>query len=114
MSEHGGGIEVIVDHRQDMLFNRQLRIHRQNKEFEQCFCATNQLVAESFVPLWASTLGLTENQNLMGLVLKLTIDNFYLQVTEKTLNRQWLLDYFEELKRMVEAFRKTGPATLTI
>lgn len=101
-------IEVLVEHKIDLLFNRQLRIHRQNQEFAACFQQTNQHVAESILGIWAQMLELTENSYLAALVLKLSLENFYLQITEETLNREWLLAYFQQLREMVREFKKMG------
>ncbi|MEM6297945.1 MAG: TetR/AcrR family transcriptional regulator [Bacteroidota bacterium] len=30
-------IKILVDHKVDLLFNRQLRFHRENPDFEKCF-----------------------------------------------------------------------------
>ncbi|OJJ17210.1 TetR family transcriptional regulator [marine bacterium AO1-C] len=101
-------IEVLVAHKLDLLFNRQLRIHRQNKDFANCFEETNQHVANAILGVWANMLGLTENSYLAALVLKLSMENFYLQITEETLNPTWLSGYFKQLQEMVKEFKKMG------
>jgi len=101
-------IEVLVAHKLDLLFNRQLRIHRQNKDFATCFEQTNQHVGNAILGIWASMLGLTENSYLAALVLKLSLENFYLQITEETLNQEWLSAYFQQLQEMVKEFKKMG------
>ena len=101
-------IEVIVDHKLDLLFNRQLRVHRQNQDFEDCFEKTNQRTATAILGLWANMLGLTENSYLAALVLKLSMENFYLQITEETLDQDWLSGYFKQLQEMVREFKKMG------
>lgn len=50
-------------------------------------------------------LGLSGNSNLAQIVLTLSLENFYLQITEETLTYEWLLKYVNELKTMVTAFQ---------
>lgn len=97
-------LEFILTIKTDLLFNRQLRIHRQQPHFSQCFEATNKLVGEAIVGLWAKELGLTHNTKLANMVLMLSLENFYLQITEETLNYPWLEGYVLQLKKMVQEF----------
>ncbi|MCI4671447.1 MAG: TetR/AcrR family transcriptional regulator [Bacteroidia bacterium] len=98
-------LSVIIEHKQDLLFNRQLRIHRERKDFERCFNITSQLVFGSILDLWSSVLGLTENTYLSKLVLTLSMENFFLQITEESLTAEWLQNYFIQLKNMVDQFK---------
>ena len=54
--------------------------------------------------LWSGTLELQDNHHLAGLVLKLSMENFYLQITDETLNHSWLTNYFQELILLIRAF----------
>lgn len=98
-------IDLIILHKQDLLFNRQLRIHREKKEFERCCQEVNAIIGESILKVWAHTLGLGEQSYLASLVLKLSLENFFLQITEETLNKEWLENYVRELKHMVDTFK---------
>ncbi|MGH1338011.1 MAG: TetR/AcrR family transcriptional regulator [Aureispira sp.] len=100
-------LDFILTIKTDLLFNRQLRIHRQEPDFRQCFEETNRLVGEAIVDIWAKELGLTHNSHLAGMVLTLSLENFYLQITEETLNYPWLEAYVQQLKKMVQEFGKT-------
>lgn len=98
-------IDVLVDHKTDLLFNRQLRVHRQRPEFQRCFMKTNEVFLASLTDLWPALLELPQNTQLAGLILKLSLENFYLQITEETLNQRWLKDYFYELRTLTRAFK---------
>lgn len=100
----------MVHHKMDLLFNRQLRFHRENPDFEACYLETNQQTAHSIGMVWMKVLGLEDHSYLAGLVLKLSIDNFFLQITEENLNPDWLGAYFTELRIMVQEFKKMGGA----
>jgi AcrR family transcriptional regulator len=101
-------IQVTLDHGEDLLFSRQLRIHRDVPEFERCFQASNQVFIPAILGIWAEIIGLEEQSYLAGLVLQLSLDNFFLQITAETLNAAWLRAYFHDLRNLVHAFKTTG------
>lgn len=98
-------IEVLLGHKLDLLFNRQLRVHRQRADFTRCFEQTNQLTAVAMQQVWARILGLERQLNLADMVLQLSLENFFLQITEATLREDWLRQYFGRLQSMVQQFQ---------
>lgn len=105
-------IEIIIEHKIDLLFSRQLRIHRQNKDFEECFVKTNQITMPAFLSLWSEILELKDNSYLSEMMLKLSLENFYLQITDETINYEWLNNYFDGLKKLTREFKKTSKINL--
>lgn len=101
-------VHVLLEVKQDLLFNRQLRINRDMPGFRPCFEQTNRYAAEAVLDIWAEMLGLHDNSGLAQLVLGLTLENFYLQITEKTLTYEWLVGYLKELQTMVKKIQQTG------
>ncbi len=101
-------IDVLVSHKIDLLFNRQLRVHRENPDFESVFCKTNEITGTAIALVWPRLIGLSQHHKLAEMLLKHTIENFYLQITDETLNRPWLRKYFDDLLLLVQEFRKTG------
>ncbi|WP_430906802.1 hypothetical protein [Maribacter sp. 2-571] len=99
-------ISILTEHRTDLLFNRQLRIYRSNTSFESCFSKSYEIALPSMLPIWALVIGLTENSRLAEMVLRLSIENFYLQITPENLNPEWLYAYFDSIKKMVEGFKQ--------
>jgi AcrR family transcriptional regulator len=69
-------IDVLVDHKVDLLFNRQLRVHRANPEFCSCLMETGKVTTQAIIGLWAEALELKDQTYLAGLVLKLSLENF--------------------------------------
>jgi hypothetical protein len=59
--------------------------------------------------LWAQELRLELAPHLLNGVFQLALDNFYLQLTEATLNREWLTDYFDQLTRLVKTLGSPAP-----
>lgn len=101
-------LNVLLNFKTDLLFNRQLRISRTNIQFKNCFEKASKIVGESILNIWAEMLGLADNSNLAKIVLNLSIENFYLQITEETLNFEWLENYMKELKNMAKEFNKNS------
>ncbi|OWY20341.1 TetR/AcrR family transcriptional regulator [Sphingobacteriales bacterium UPWRP_1] len=102
-------LHILLEAKQDVLFNRQLRINRHIPEFNNCFRKAHQPVEEALLPFWANTLGLTDKKYLARMILNLTVENFYLRVTENTFTYNWLTDYIDEIRVMVAEMRKDFP-----
>ena len=98
-------LHVLLECKEDLLFNRQLRIHRNVPSFKTCFEKASQEVGEAIIEIWAEAIGLKANTHLAHLVLNLSLENFYLQITPETLTYEWLVDYITQLKTMVKGFQ---------
>jgi len=94
-------IEVLVEHKIDLLFNRQLRINREEVEFNKCFQTVNEMTIPAIAPVWYELLDIDKNSPLSELVLKLSLENFFLQITDKTINKDWLREYFSALRILI-------------
>ena len=97
-------IEIIIEHKVDVLFNRQLRINRARKNFSDILVKSNQIIGNAFVMLWVRDLDLKLTQRQLESIFELALENFYLQITFDNLNQLWLLNYFTNLKKIVENF----------
>lgn len=98
-------LNVLIEVKEDLLFNRQLRINRQIPAFKNCFEKSSKAVGEAILGIWSEMLGLGDNSHLAQMVLNLSLENFYLQITEDTLTYEWLLNYVRDLKTMVHGFQ---------
>ncbi|MBI1316827.1 TetR family transcriptional regulator [bacterium] len=92
-------IEVLLAHKTDVLFNRQLRIHRDRPDFRACFEQTVECTLPAIVPLWARFVGMDHRPPAAETALRLSIEHFFFQITEQTLQREWLAAYFHELQQ---------------
>lgn len=99
-------LHLFLDVKEDILFNRQLRIQRDNPEFNRCFKKASGMVEEAFLSIWSTSLGLGEQIYLARIILNLTVENFYLQVTAESLTEAWLMDYLKGIQRMVSEMMK--------
>ncbi|NRB61825.1 MAG: TetR/AcrR family transcriptional regulator [Saprospiraceae bacterium] len=94
---------VMLDHRQDLFFQRQLRIHRQIGKFAECIKASHWPVEDAFLQIWAKSLNLEKELFLAQAFLRLMVDNFYMRITEQSMDFDWLADYLQELTSMVKS-----------
>ncbi len=92
----------------DLLFNRQLRIHGNDPIFKDCLLESNKIVEAAILEIFARDLGLGSDLSLAQSFLDLSIENFYLQINEETLNFEWLEQYIIKLKKIVLSFQKNN------
>ncbi|SHE58809.1 TetR/AcrR family transcriptional regulator [Chryseobacterium takakiae] len=97
-------INILLEHKTDLLFNRQLRINSNKLIYQETLTKSNQIIGKDFISLWLtdtnSNLNFQQAEGLIGLAL----ENFFLQINLDSFNRQWLEAYFENLKRITRSF----------
>jgi AcrR family transcriptional regulator len=97
-------ISILLEHKTDLFFNRQLRVHRQNPMYAQCLSKSNEIVGMGFIAVWTKDLNLKLAPNILHGIFELALENFYLQITPGTLTQAWLSAYFKNLSRIVANF----------
>jgi AcrR family transcriptional regulator len=97
-------INILSEHKTDLLFNRQLRINQNVKLFYETLCSSNKIIGEAFKTVWVKDLNLKLNDRQIEGIFTLALQNFYLQINVDTLNRKWLTEYFANLKKIADNF----------
>jgi AcrR family transcriptional regulator len=97
-------INILLDHRFDLLFNRQLRIHQNFKSYSDTLVQSNSIVGEAFLNVWVKDLGLQLSQKQLDGIYTLALENFFLQINAENLNFTWLSQYFASLKKIASGF----------
>lgn len=97
-------INILVEHKIDLLFNRQLRINQNVASFSIILERSNKIVGDAFVKVWVKDLNLQLSQKQMDAIFSLALENFFLQINTETLNYEWLSNYFKDLKRIASNF----------
>lgn len=97
-------INILVEHKTDLLFNRQLRINKNIKLFAQTLEQSNKNVGDAFVNVWIEDLGLQLSKKQIEGIFTLALENFFLQINTETLNAEWLSNYFKNLKKIASNF----------
>lgn len=99
-------VQILTEHKTDLLFNRQLRIHREKPLFLKCFEEINRTSVPAILPLWKQITGIHDNSYLAELVLRFSLDNFFLQISEKTLQPDWLHQYLDSVSHLIRQFQQ--------
>lgn len=97
-------INILIEHRTDLLFNRQLRINQNKKLFSETLFQCNKIVGNDFIKLWVKDLDLKLTMSQLEGIFTLALENFYLQINADNINYKWLSDYFANLKRITRSF----------
>jgi AcrR family transcriptional regulator len=97
-------IEILLEHKTDLLFNRQLRINQAHEHYANTLRISNQIIGDAFVMTWLKEINLQLSLQKLAAIFELALENFYLQISKENLNRQWLSEYFDNLKRIAKNF----------
>lgn len=95
-------ISILVAHKTDLLFNRQLRINSHKAEYLATLKKSNDVIGTDFVTLWLSDTKLNITMQQAEAIFTLALENFFLQINEANLNHHWLAQYFEQLKKITK------------
>jgi len=94
-------LDLLVSVKEDILFQRQLRVRRDVPAFRQCILHAHGPIEEALLGLWSQAIGLEGRPQLARAMLSLVVDNFYLRITADTLDQDWLRGYLGEIRGMV-------------
>lgn len=97
-------IDILLEHKIDLLFHRQLRINRNDKEIETAFLKSNEILGNYAVMLWAKEINLKLTTNQLNGLFKIATDDFYMRINKDNLNYQYLSNYFENLSQITHQF----------
>lgn len=98
-------IQIFLEHKIDLLFNRQLRINKNQAQFAETLEKSNQIVGDSFVKVWIKDLNSELTPTQINGLYSLGLENFYLQINSTTLQYDWLSNYFKQLKKITQNFK---------
>ncbi len=96
-------VNVLIEHKTDLLFNRQLRINRNNKLYNETLSKSNKIVGDAFIHVWIKELNLKLTKTKIDGIFELALENFYLQINNDNLNFDWLSEYFNNFKKIANS-----------
>jgi AcrR family transcriptional regulator len=88
---------LMLDHKRDIMFNRRLRVHRDNLAYQLCFERASYSVEVEFIGIFAEMYGLSQQLDIAWNVLKVVNDLFYTRVTNENLTYPWLVNFLEQM-----------------
>jgi AcrR family transcriptional regulator len=101
-------LNLILEIKQDIFFNRQLRVNNHVPEFRKCLEKVEKELEDTFLEIWSEALGLSGKPNLARMIYNIAVEKFYLQVSEETLSYEWLLKFVGESQNIVKEFKRNG------
>ncbi|MCB9204238.1 MAG: TetR/AcrR family transcriptional regulator [Flavobacteriales bacterium] len=99
-------INLILTFKQDLWFNKQLRIHRHLPEYSVCIEKSHEPIERAFLSIWAKEFDLEQNLASAQMLLKLVVDNFYMRISEDSLSFDWLVNYLDEIVEMTKGIER--------
>ena len=97
-------INILIDHKIDLLFNRQLRINANNPNFKKTLQKSNEIIGKDFIELWLTDAKISLSKPQVEGLFELALENFYLQINLENIEKNWLESYFENLNRIIKSF----------
>lgn len=97
-------IDILLEHRIDLLFSRQLRFNQQYSLYCETLQQSNLIVGTEFIAVWRKDLQLQLTMAQLSGLFELALENFFLQLHPDNMNREWLTAYFQNLKRIASSF----------
>jgi AcrR family transcriptional regulator len=101
---HSELINVLIEHKIDLLFNRQLRINKNNNRINEALLKSDKLLGNYAIMLWAKEINLKLTKKQLEAVFEMATDDFYMQINEDNLNFEYLTSYFLNLSKITKQF----------
>ena len=99
---------AIIEFQEDILFHRQLRIHRHLPDYITFIEKAHFPIEQAFLEIWAKELNLEYNLSTAQILLKLVVENFYMRISEDSFNITWLSNYLQEIIEMMQGMSKSN------
>jgi len=96
-------INLFLEHKTDIFFHKQLRIHRQKPAYKACFQQAYSLFEEAILDKWIAFLGMQQQPLLAAKILTLVSDNFLLRITQEEYSYEWMVEYMQEVAGMTQS-----------
>ncbi|MCU0437467.1 MAG: TetR/AcrR family transcriptional regulator [Raineya sp.] len=97
-------ILILVEHKTDLLFNRQLRFHQDNKAYQKVLVESNRVIGLEFIHIWMKDAQLTLTQKQLEGLYELALEKFFLQINAENLHYDWLSEFFKHLNQVAKNF----------
>ena len=82
-------INILVEHKTDLLFHRQLRVNRNDKIIEKALNKSTQILGDYAVMLWAKEINLKLTTAQLQGLFDIATDDFYMRINKE--NIKWKL-----------------------
>ena len=90
-------INILVEHRIDLLFNRELRIHQNVQRYDETLKKSTHIIGDAFFNTWMKELNLEKEKVKLEGLFNLALENFFLQLNKDRIQFNWLAEYLQHL-----------------
>ncbi|MBX2977134.1 MAG: TetR/AcrR family transcriptional regulator [Ignavibacteriaceae bacterium] len=97
-------INILIEHKTDLLFNRQLRINSNKSNFKDTLIKSSKIIGTDFIKLWLKDTKLNLTSKQAEGIFELAMENFFLQINQDNINKEWLSTYFDNLNSIARNF----------
>jgi AcrR family transcriptional regulator len=104
-----GLIDIFLEHKIDIFFHKNLRIHREKSHYKKCFESAYNLFEEAVLDKWIVFLKLENYSFLSSELLRLISENFLLQITHENFTHTWLENYLLDISKLVVNLNRDSP-----
>ena len=99
-------IDILLSQTTDILFNRQLRFHRDVPKFFNCFNTLNECFYDGMEKIWKEFIHLQDKPETARSMYFLMHENFYLQLSPENVTKEWFVNYFAEVQSTILNIRE--------
>lgn len=99
-------IHLMIKYKSAILFQRQLRIHRENLDFQLAYQRAADSVNREMIGIWAKHMEISSDMNLAKSIYTVIEDSFYERVREKTFNIEWIYGFLHENESVIHGLIK--------
>lgn len=97
-------IDILIEHKTDLLFHRQLRVNKSNKVIELALIKSEKILGNYAVMLWAKEINLKLTTSQLEGVFEIATDDFYMKINKDNLNFTYISNYFQKLSDITKKF----------
>lgn len=102
-------IELLVEHKEDIFFNRRLRIHHETVYFQLCYQSGHMLVENAILPAWINWLGMQTEPELARSVFNVSSELFYQRLQINEYSKDWIKNFLDEWRVFLSGVMKKQP-----
>lgn len=97
-------VDALIEHKTDLLFHKQLRMHRNQEGISKVLDMANQILGNYAVMLWAKAINLELSTHQLEGLFEIATDDFYMKIDKNNLDRNFLISYFNNLSQITKRF----------
>ncbi|WP_281612608.1 TetR/AcrR family transcriptional regulator [Flammeovirga sp. SubArs3] len=95
---HPDLIDIFIEHKTDLLFQRQLRIHQKEKQAQVVLSKSKTILGNFSEMAWAQDIYHPLTKSQLNAIFQIVIDDFYMKINEDNLNHEFLGEYMKGIQ----------------